>query len=447
MRENRIPGLAIALVDEKGPLWEEGFGFADDARSVPVTPDTRFSIQSMSKTFAAVAVLAAVQEGLLNLDEPISTYLPDYRVNSIFEEQPLHRITLRHLLTHTAGFTHEAPLGNNFTAGTPSFDDHVTSIQDTWLKFPVGQREAYSNLGIDLAGYLLESVRGRPFVEVMNATVLAPLGLDRTTDDDEVILADTRRAVGHRLGVESVPVITPMLAAGGMWSTAHDLGRFVQFMLQEGRGGGPLSPQSFEELRTTANGGSFGLGVAYGRMDDGDLYLNHGGGGFGFQTRMEWYPTLGVGVVVLTNTTNNHNPQSTLAHRLISTMEKRRLVTKRFSLTSEPVCGIDIRGAKNIPAYFLDHPEQTAWRPEWSHYLGKYSLSIDAETLWWAKLALSLGYLRDSRVKVAHDGSGITLDGSLMIEAEPGLFFTSDGEALDFRGAVPTWRSIPLTRR
>lgn len=446
MRKNRIPGLSVAIVDEQGPLWEAGFGFADRARKVPVTPNTRFSIQSMSKTFTSVAVLSAVQDGLLDLDEPISSYLPDFAVNSIFEKQPVHRITLRHLLTHTAGFTHEAPLGNNYTPGTPSFDDHVASIQKTWLKFSVGQRQSYSNLGIDLAGYIVENVRGRPFVQVMQDTVLAPLGLDRTTNSDALILSDSQRAVGHRLGLDRVPVITPMLAAGGIWSTAHDLGRFVVFMLDEGRRGGPLQPSTFEELRTTANGGDFGLGIAYGRMDNGDLFLNHGGGGFGFLTRMEWYPTLGVGVVILTNSSNHHDAHVALAHRLIAAMETRGLARRRFALQSEPVSRIDIRGAKGNDAYFRAHPEKAEWRQGWERYLGRYSLSIDTEPLWWARLALRLGLSRDSYVKVTHTHTGIALDGSPMTEAEPGLFFTFDGEALDFRGSFPTWRNIPLTR-
>ena len=95
-------------------LWAEGFGCTDWNCRTPVTADTPFSIQSMTKSFTAVAVLLAVQDGLLDLDAPISTYLPDFTVNSIFDERPQDLITLRMLLSHTAGFTHEAPVGNNY---------------------------------------------------------------------------------------------------------------------------------------------------------------------------------------------------------------------------------------------------------------------------------------------------------------------------------------------
>jgi CubicO group peptidase (beta-lactamase class C family) len=110
---------------------------------------------------------------------------PTYRthVNSIFEEHPEQKITLRMLLSHTAGFAHEAPFGSNYDHPAYSFEDHIASISDTWLKFPVGTRYAYSNLGIDLAGYILQVRSGTPFVQYAQQTVLDPLGMSGSTLD------------------------------------------------------------------------------------------------------------------------------------------------------------------------------------------------------------------------------------------------------------------------
>ena len=119
MQKNKIPGAAVALVDRDRILWAAGFGYTDTDKREPVNPETIFSIQSMSKTFTAV--LFAVQDGLLDLDAPITTYLPEFMVQSRFEGHPEQKITLWHLLSHTAGFTHEAPVGNNFDAPSPSF--------------------------------------------------------------------------------------------------------------------------------------------------------------------------------------------------------------------------------------------------------------------------------------------------------------------------------------
>ncbi len=163
MAEQGIPGLAVALVDADQVLWVEGFGHLDGPDSAEVTPDTIFSIQSMSKLFTATAVMQAVASGQLDLDEPITTYLPEFTVHSAFEEHPERKITLRMLLSHTAGFTMEAPVGNNNELDPGEFEAHVRSISDTWLRFPVGNGYAYSNLGIDVAGHILEQVEGKPF--------------------------------------------------------------------------------------------------------------------------------------------------------------------------------------------------------------------------------------------------------------------------------------------
>jgi len=152
-----------------------------------VSTKTIFGVESMSKVFTATAVMIAVQEGLVDLDEPIVTYLPDFTLHSAFEEYPERKITLRMLLSHTAGFTQEAPVGNNFELDPGTFDSHVQSISETWLRFPVGTGYAYSNLGIDLAGHILEQVYHGPFPEVMKEKVLDPIGMVHSTFDRQVI--------------------------------------------------------------------------------------------------------------------------------------------------------------------------------------------------------------------------------------------------------------------
>ena len=88
MDQHRVPGLAVALVDAHGTLWVQGFGHLDGPDSAPVTEDTIFSVQSMSKLFTTTAVMQAVSTNWLDLDEPITTYLPDFTVHSAFEEHP-----------------------------------------------------------------------------------------------------------------------------------------------------------------------------------------------------------------------------------------------------------------------------------------------------------------------------------------------------------------------
>ena len=220
MAQKHVPGLAVALVDGDRVVWQQGFGSTDRDGRTPVTVDTIFSVQSMSKVFTATAVMQAVQSGQLDLDAPIIRYLPGFTVHSAFEPHPGQRITLRMLLSHTAGFTHEAPLGNNYEPQPGDFDAHVRSISDTWLRFPVGTGYAYSNLGIDLAGYILEQVSNKPFPAVMRDSLLAPVGMDHSTFDRAQVHARTDRAVGHSADPVPPPVDVPMTAAGGLWASA-----------------------------------------------------------------------------------------------------------------------------------------------------------------------------------------------------------------------------------
>jgi CubicO group peptidase (beta-lactamase class C family) len=447
MSRNRIPGLSIALCNSHGPIWEAGFGYADDARRIPVDGSTIFSIQSMSKTFTAVGVLTAVRNGLLDLDQPISRYLPNFKVRSIFEDRPQDRITLRHLLMHTAGYTHEAPGGGNYDPSVPSFDEHVAKIQDTWLMFRVGERYQYSNLGIDVAGYTAKKVSGCSFADYMREKVFQPLHLRRTTIDVRTILADSNRATGHQPGSRDLPVIVPMTGAGGVYSSAHDIGAFLTFMLRKGNDDSTvLTPLQFNEMETTPNGGEYGLGVAIGKRKD-DLFFTHSGGGYGFLTHMAWYPTVDIGITVLTNSSAHNSAHIALAEKVIDRLVEMKLVQKRFSLKTLPVCDVNLGKFVDDGWYFAVHPEKTKWNDAWNKYLGSYQLSFYAPLLWYNKLALSVGILPGSLVKVRRLGTGIGINDVRLLEQEPGLFFSIYGETLDLRSDPPIWRNIKLQKR
>lgn len=301
LAEHGVPGLAIGICDASGLLWSAGFG-RTGRDGGPVTPDTMFSLQSVSKLYTATMIMTAVRDGLVDLDEPITTYLPDFTVNSTWERRPERRMTLRLLLSHRAGFTHEAPTGSNYRFDR-SWAAHCRSISDTWLKFPVGHHYEYSNLGIDLAAHLLEAVTGRPFLTLIRERLLEPLGLHRTTFDQQVISAEPDRARGHDPKIARPPVWIPMLAAGGAYAGVEDACRFVTCHLAGGAGvlsAEQLSEQYAIPFPEPHQDLGYGLGTRHTRWD-GRLILGHGGGGFGFTCHLGWSPADGVGVVVLTN--------------------------------------------------------------------------------------------------------------------------------------------------
>ena len=340
MRDQRVPGLAAAVVTGSKILWLEGFGYTDWDKKIPVTQDTLFSIQSMSKNFTAAAVLKAVEEGLLDLDTPISEYIPEFTVKSRFEEKPQDKITLRLLLSHQAGFTHEAPVGNNFVPG--GFEEHIRSISRTWLRFPVGQRYSYSNLGIDLAGWILQTQSGLPFHEYVKKKLLDPMGMEASTFNMKKIKADSRRAAGHDGSGSALPVEIPMIPSGGFYSNAAELAGWVQWHLNGGKIDSKpfIAAGLFQQMYDIPNRlphqtSGYGLGTGI-RLNHNSLRFGHGGGGFGFLSAMNWYPEWNLGAVLLANC-SSHDFQ----HSLINSILDRFLEAQLGSLPARPISEAD----------------------------------------------------------------------------------------------------------
>ena len=511
MAESGIGAAAICLIHRGEPAWLEGFGSTANGR--PVAPGTLFSIQSTSKNFTAVAVLLAVQQGLLDLDSPITRYLPDFTVRSRFERAPQERITLRLLLSNRAGFTHEAPVGNNYAPAAPSFEAHVRSIAQTWLRFPVGQRYRYSNLGYDLAGYILERATGMRYDDWLRRALFAPLGMRDSTADPAVFAKAPNRAAGTHRGYAQVPLVTPLLASGGIWTSARDMAAYASFLLSGGkwRGRQILSPALWAEMHGFGFGGDYGLGVMRSEQRFGSTpvrLLHHRGGGFGFGCNLVYCPEGEVALAALFNrpalagyqfgmplldkllaarfgARSARLPASALAtirplparsRALLGSYVGRSVRAQisesggqlRFSRdggkTLEPLhmTAPDTLFTVNadgdailyrhhpataaLPAHLecaegeasLDHNDGPDDQPgpgkaEWSGYPGRYRVDQ------WGKPAMDIA--------VELRRGWLYLDGiRLIAETEPGLFFTSDGEAVDFRSPVPTWRNLLLRR-
>jgi CubicO group peptidase (beta-lactamase class C family) len=461
MREQDIPGLSVAVVDEDHILWAQGFGYGDKASRTPIDIDTIFSVQSMSKLFTATAVMIAVQEGRVGLDTPIIAYLPTFTVHSAFEDHPERKITLRMLLSHTAGFTHEAPVGNNYELDSGTWDQHIASISETWLRYPVGKGYAYSNLGIDLAGYILERVCGKPLAAIMQEKVLDPIGMTDSTFETQRIDAAENRAIGYTgLGIPSPTVIVPMTGAGGLYASANDLGRFLSFQISGGSidGRNVLSPTLMDEMRTVpAPNAGVGMGYALGVMRTRwraeryqDLFY-HGGGGYGFLSDLWWAPSLKLGVAILTNS-SEHKLQNDLA---ISIM--RDLVDASGSVFAQRLAGlpaqsdvVDIDTGYQAPADMSEllaataMPATTDQDARWATYAGAYkiaSMGVVSPTAYADRFFVEGGVpwfdvSENEGPPVRHR----------LIEHQPGLFIADNGEMLDFRSLTPTWRNLDLVR-
>jgi len=308
MAQKYFPGLAVALIDGEKLVWAEGFGFTDKSKKAKVTADTLFSLQSVSKTCTATGFLIAATKGWLKLDDPLKKYMPAFTVKSRFGADGINKISFRHLLSHRAGLGHEAPVGNSFDDTLCTFEEHIKSISDTWLVAPVGERFRYSNLGIDLAGYSLGVRSRKTFEQFMKDELFTPLGMTSSTFDQKEALRNPSFARGHAAGRVLPDTFIPMIPAGGMYSSAKDMAKFVSFHLAGGKVKGKrlIAENLLKEMYTpqfAANKDEiygYGLGIGA-EIWRGATILQHGGLGYGYNSYLSWLPDYQIGVVVLAN--------------------------------------------------------------------------------------------------------------------------------------------------
>jgi CubicO group peptidase (beta-lactamase class C family) len=439
--KDKIPGLSLALVDRDGILWAAGFGYTDYDKKIPVTADTIFAICSMSKTITAVAVMVAVQDGLLELDVPIIEYWPEFTVNSRFEVNPEKKITLRHLLSHTSGIAHEAPVGNGREPSYGSLEEHILSVSDTWLRHKVGEGWSYSGFGYDIAAYILQVKSGQPFAEYLEDKVFTPLNMPNCSADPEFIRNHPNRAIGHMPYVKRLPLTpdVPWVGAGGMYASAKEMARFVQFFLNGGKVDGQtvLDERLMTSMVTPSiQNKPYGLGVEI--YPNRYIHLGHGGGGLGFISGMFWLPEYGIGGVYLYNS-EYLNHSFSISDELID----RNLVQKNESF--------EIPSAEH-PAYKpLDPNTFTPFHPAWKKYIGTYKYIMSGwEPSISMRIALALGLTtKYTHVKVFEKDGYLYVDsivfhdddGGRLDEHLSGLFFTPTGKCLDLRGPKLTWQN------
>ncbi|MGH3369469.1 MAG: serine hydrolase domain-containing protein, partial [Nocardioidaceae bacterium] len=171
--ERSIPAISLALVEGSRIVWARGFGWSDSAHGIPATASTVYRVGSVSKLFTDIGVMQLVERRELDLDAPVTRYLPDFQPKNPFGDA----ITIRQLTSHRAGLVREPPVGNYFDDTEPTLEATVASLSGTALVYRPGTHAKYSNAGIAVLGYLLERTRGESFYTYLERAVLEPIGM------------------------------------------------------------------------------------------------------------------------------------------------------------------------------------------------------------------------------------------------------------------------------
>jgi len=311
MAYSGLPGLSIGIVHDQSLVWARGFGRGclDPAR--PATPETLYRIASITKLFTSTAIMQLRDAGKLRLDDPIVEHLPWFKLGRFHTDAPA--ITIRHLLTHTAGLPREAGFPYWSDGAFPSSTDIRERLATQPAALPTETEWKYSNLGLTLAGEIVSTVSGRAYPSYIAEHILQPLGMRRTLvatpprEQPDLATGYSRRLPsGPRVAAPHTDCagITP---AANMSTSVSDLARFAMLQFRDGPAGGAQivrgstlrEMQRVHWLEPDWEAG-WGLGFRVTRSK-GKTYVGHGGSLRGYRTIVHLCPADRIGVIVLTN--------------------------------------------------------------------------------------------------------------------------------------------------
>jgi CubicO group peptidase (beta-lactamase class C family) len=325
MAELHVPGVSIAVIHNGVIEWAQGFGLAD-LSGKPVTPETLFQAGSISKPIAAMAALHLVQQKKLSLDADVNQTLTSWKIPAS-AATPGATVTLRELLTHTAGFTVHGFPGYAVGEPVPTLvqvlnGEKPANTAPIRLESMPGSKWNYSGGGFTVMQQLVLDVAEEPFPTLLHDTVLAPIGMSHSTYQQP--LPDAMRPnAATPYDANGKPITGgahtyPEMAAAGLWTTPTDLARYIlenQHSLN-GQDNHVLSAAMTKEMMT-AGQGHWGLGLQIGGAAT-IPYFSHGGVNEGFESLFVGYEHNGEGAVIMTNAQGG----SWIAERIMASIAK-----------------------------------------------------------------------------------------------------------------------------
>lgn len=315
--DSRIPGAAVAIVDDGVTVHATGYG--DDGRGNPITPDTPFWIGSNTKSITALAIMQLAETGTVDLDAPVQAYLPQF---TLADPDAAASITVRHVLNQTSGIARIDGIRAVVAGRDQTMADTVADIADLDLNRPVGESFEYANLNSVVLGVIVETVTGQTWPDYVDEHIFTPLGMDTTFTNKDLAeaagLTDTHRSFfGFPIETDGKH-LDGMVATGYVYSTANDMARYLAAYSNSGvlDGRRILSAIGIDEMLTAATNqqtfplqsqtftASYGAGWFVGPFGVADDARWHQGSLPQFTAWMVMLPDTDQAVVVLLNQGN-----------------------------------------------------------------------------------------------------------------------------------------------
>ena len=311
MKETSTPGISVAVIHNSEIAWVKGYGVPDIKTQLPVNTNTVFQAASISKPITALAVMKLVQDGKLDLDENINSYLKTWKLPEN-EFTAKDKVTLRNLLSHTAGVTVHGFSGYKNDAHIPTLEQVLNgeppaNSGKVVVDLKPNTEFRYSGGGYTIVQQVLIDQLQKSFQEIMREVVLEPLGMTNSFFSNSALneKQHTNATAAHNTDGEQVlgkRYIYPEMAAAGLWTTAEDLAKFaieVQKSLK-GESSKVLTKEFAEIMTTPVLNGEYNIGLCNEKISTEQL-LGHSGGNEGYTCGMLFHKEKGFGVILMSN--------------------------------------------------------------------------------------------------------------------------------------------------
>ncbi len=315
LKAHSVPGASVAIIEDGKVIWSKGYGTKLKGTNKLVDSETVFSVGSVSKMINAAIILRLVAEGKLDLDKDVNHYLKSWKVPAN-QYTKRNKVTLRAILSHTAGFSQHGfadfqpgeKLPSAIETLTGSYPAKHSAIR---VMFTPGEEMDYSGGGTTVSQVLIEDVTGLSYLEAATKYVFQPMGMSRSTFENPLSpshgnIARAHDSNGNPTALPRGWEAMPEMAASGLWTSADDLATFNLALLASTKSNNGFLPQAIaKDMMTRVKNSWHGLGPRLNGKGETRVY-SHGGANNSYRAWIEGQLDSGNGIVVLTNGTNGH---------------------------------------------------------------------------------------------------------------------------------------------
>ncbi|ESQ82006.1 hypothetical protein AEAC466_18995 [Asticcacaulis sp. AC466] len=319
MSRNRLTGASAVLVQAGGVVWSEGFGYADRENGLAMASDTLVPIGSVTKTFTALALMQLQADGLLDIDRPVTDYVPRLRIET--RGADLNLVTVRAIMNHTSGLPSD--IFKDTGLEDANYVDVVNLLNDTALAAWPQTIGLYSNIGYSLLGNVIQRVSQRAYPEYVKERILAPLGMTRSGFVTDPSLRPRARLY-YQDGRLTPPLELRDQPAGGLYSCTDDLAHYALALMRawQGKSNPVLDVKSVQTMFRLSNQDimveSNKKGLGWFMFKDGNAFAMYHAGSTGFgNASLLLMPQLGIAAAILVNSVGGNALASEFAFRVL----------------------------------------------------------------------------------------------------------------------------------